>query len=193
MIFGLAAPALPDIATTGLNPYDPIKGNPIVALIAQLNRFVGRKVTHGSACYGIEPGAKLTSGQNLSVTYLTKPFEELPSLSSHAADTAHLILYNILTCPEDARMIDTQTRDAMEKSIAQMGEQLWVLGNLASVTVKLALFADSQGLPPAPVGITKAAPGSASSKSPGAPIGWILLGLGALAAGAALLLTRRAS
>jgi hypothetical protein len=182
MIFGLAAPALPDIATTGLNPYDPIKGSPIVALIAQLNRFAGQKITLGAACSG------------RSQVYLNSRLsEQWPALSALAASTAHLILYDSMSCLEDARMIDTQTRDTMERSIAQIGEQLWMLGNLASVTVQLALFGDSQGLTPAPVGITKAAPGSASSKPPGAPIGWILLGLGALAAGAALLLTRRAS
>ena len=181
MIFGLAAPALPDIATTGLSPYDPIKGHPIVALIAQLNRFAGQKITLGATCSG------------RSQMYLSSRLAEQPALSALAASTAHLILYDSMSCLEDERMIDVQTRDAMEKSIAQVGEQIWMLGNLASVTVKLALFADSHGLAPASVGITKAAPGSASSKAPGAPIGWILLGLGAIAAGAALLLTRRAS
>jgi hypothetical protein len=157
------------IEDIGLTPYQ-VSGNPVMALIAQLNRFAGKTV---------DPGAKCGKRNYL-------PYGALPlvtTLDSKAATTANLIVYDRLNCISDVSLLDFK---AMEKVNNALTNPIpWAMANLGDITIQIAQFADSLDLPPASVGITTRDP----KMTPKFPTVTVLL-LGALAV-AAVLVSRR--
>lgn len=158
-----------DIADVGVTPYS-IQGNPVMALIAQLNRFAKKTVNPGGKC-----GSR---------NYL--PQGALPlvtTLDEKAATTANLIMYDRLNCISDVTLLDFRkmkvVNDALTNPIP------WAMANLNDITTQIAQFADSLDLAPAAVGITTRDP----KMTPSFPTKTVLL-LGGLAL-AAFFITRR--
>lgn len=139
-IGGKAKWSLGDVLTTasssGLTA--DIVGDPTVALIAQLNRFVGKSLSYG------------TKGSSVPVR---SAFPLVPALTDAAAFAAAVIV--------QARYANT-TLDVWSDS-----KTLWinqgiagdttsfVRTNLQEITTTIAAYGDTLGLPPAKVGITK--------------------------------------
>jgi hypothetical protein len=163
------------ITDIGASPYK-ISGDPVTALVAQLNRFVGKTVDAG--CGGITP--------------VPSAFPLVPAISNSAAQAAALILWQRYRCaPSD---VWSKTKDDWASSALFSGGDpvppavTWsfVMNNLTEVTTTIAQFADTQGLAPADVGITQVDP----KLTPKFPVGTAVI-VGALAIGA-YLLSRRA-
>ena len=125
---------------TGASPYK-ITGDPVIALIAQLNRFAGKSIQLQS------------ENCNTTRRYLDATLPLVTKLNDKAATTANLIVYDIVSCVPDVRMIDKklqkQVSDGLINSIA------WAMSNLANITVRIAQFGDAMDLDSATVGITK--------------------------------------
>jgi hypothetical protein len=154
------------ISDAGASPYQTT-GNPVIALIAQLNRFVGKTVPMppNSSC-----GAR---------NYLPNgPLPLTPVLDNHAATVAWAIIDDRLHCIADVSLIDNKSGAAQRQAAGLMDPIPWAMGDLNSITVQIAQFADSLGLDPATVGITKTDPKMAAPF----PMTLVLLGVGALAA-----------
>lgn len=130
------------IEDIGANPYQ-IAGDPVMALVAQLNRFAGKTISAGGKC-----GSR---------TYL--PHGALPLttiMSDHAATIANVVMFDLLNCVSDERLIDA-------RALAKVTEGLnypttWAMKDLSNITTRIAQFADSLGLNAAAVGITKVDP-----------------------------------
>lgn len=125
---------------TGASPYK-ITGDPVIALIAQLNRFAGKSIQlKGENCKAIR-------------RYLSEKLPLVAALNDKAATTAIVIVYDIVSCVTDVRMIDRRLQkrasDGLTNSIP------WAMSNLADITVRIAQFGDAEGLDSATVGITK--------------------------------------
>jgi hypothetical protein len=162
MIFGLAAPALPDIATYGLNPYDPITGDKVVALIAQINRFAGKKVDASVLDVGCP-----------ARTYLPAPLPVTNALDPWAASMAGNILRSSMVCTGNAQLTDYGAVKRLDDGMYSPVK--WVMADLESIIVRIATFGDTLGLEPASVGITKRNPNI--KPPPAFPTGMVLFGL----------------
>lgn len=147
-----------------------IEGDPVVALVAQVNRFVGRKVQIGTGDYSCERSkqtllpdildGKLTKfplvpnaldslnalglfpGTNFRVTEL------LVTAAAHIVKQRYACVDIDLYDPRKARWTLMIHSDS-QQNLA------WIKQNLKEVTMTLAQVADSDGLPPAEQGITK--------------------------------------
>jgi len=140
-----------------------VQGDPVVALIAQLNRFAGKQVT-------------LSSGKK--ATYVKAPFAlATGKITDAIATSAAMILVDRF---QDAPL-ETYDQTSVDWAIAGLaGDTVaFVTGNLATITVAISQFGDKLGLEPAKVGITKRDP----RFQPNTPWGIIAL-LGALTIGA---------
>lgn len=156
------------IEDIGVAPYQ-VSGDPVMALIAQINRF-NRSINLGGGC-----GSR---------NYL--PHGKLPLatvLSDQAATMANVIMYDRFNCV-DSSLIDFRKlkliRDGSANPIP------WANANLRDITVNIAQFADSLGLPTASVGITTVDP-RVAPKFPTLTV----VALGALALGAVLFARRK--
>lgn len=130
------------IEDIGKNPYT-ITGDPVMALIAQLNRFAGKTVN---------PGAKCGSRNYLPQGAL--PLSTM--LDDKSATTANLMMYDAINCVADERLLDF---NQLSKVNAGLNAPIpWAMANLADVTTRIAQFGDSLGLSPAAVGITQVDP-----------------------------------
>lgn len=128
-----------DVPQIGENPYK-ITGDPVIALIAQLNRFAGKTISPGGKCN--------------SRDYL--PAGALPlatTLNDRAATIANVIVYDSLDCIDDERLKDFRAMAKVREGL--MSSVPWAMTNLSDITVRIAQFADSKGLSPADVGITE--------------------------------------
>ena len=156
------------IAELGTSPYQ-IKGDPTVALIAQLNRFAKRTVSPGGG-YG-------------NRNYL--PAGELPlasSLDDKAATTAVLIVNDRYGCVA----VDVFSKQKAAWALSGLANAVpFVTANLAELTTTIAQFGDSLGLSPATVGITNRDP----KFTPKFPVTTVAI-VGALAL-AAIIVSRR--
>jgi len=125
---------------TGASPYQ-ITGDPVVALIAQLNRFAGKSIQlKGETC-------KQTR------RYLSAKLPLVAALDDKAATTANLIMHDIVSCVFDVRMIDKKLQKRVSDGL--VNSIPWAMSNLAEITVRIAQFGDAEGLDSATVGITK--------------------------------------
>lgn len=132
---------LGDITDAGASPYQ-IKGDPVTALIAQLNRFAGRTLSPGGKC-----GSR---------KYLSAALPLATVLSDQAATAANILMYDRLSCLTDERLID---QNQLAKVMAGTGNPIpWAMSNLQSITIQIAQLGDSLGLSPASVGITAVDP-----------------------------------
>lgn len=161
------------IEDIGVSPYQ-IAGDPVMALIAQLNRFAGRTIKLPDA-----PGCR-----NSSRNYLPSgPLPLSTSLNDKSAVTANLIMYDRLQCVAiglvDMRKLQ-KVIDATENPMPH------VQANLNDYTTNIAQFADSLGLPAAKVGITTVDP----KVAPKFPVTTVLL-LGGLALAAVFFVRRK--
>jgi len=186
MIFGLNAPSdivSTDFSSMGLNPYVN-SGDPVVSLVAQVNRFA--KHTVALLC---GPRNYLPAGALPLPSKVTLPMVgTITPLTEHAAAIALLILIDSMSCVE-AELIDRK-RLAILLNVGDRSKAVeWLLKNLSDTTVRIAQFADSLGLDPAPVGITKRDPNiKPKPKTSSAILAVVLLGV--LAVGA-VVITRR--
>lgn len=145
-----------------------VSGDPVIALVAQLNRFAGKTVAPGGGCS--------------ERRYLTAALPLASSLDDKAATTALVILYDRYYCVDSGLFSKAK---AMWASNGLQNPVPFVRANLAEIVPTLAQFADSLGYPPAAVGITKRAPGFA----PAFPYGTVAV-VGALAV-LAIVVSRR--
>jgi len=127
----------------GANPYGAVEGNPIVALIAQVNRFAGKtipcSVSSGAASGGLR--------------VLNNPLPLTPVVTGDVAYAAAQITYARYNCSGMDFWSDTKSNWVLRA--LQSDTIAWVNQNLNELTVTLAQYGDSQGYPPADVGITK--------------------------------------
>lgn len=158
------------IEDIGANPYQ-IAGDPVMALIAQLNRFAGKTVKPGGKC----------GDRN----YLPQgPLPLATTLTDKAAVTANLIMYDLLSCLSDERLIDNR---ALQKVMEGLNYTVtWAMSDLSNITTRIAQFGDMLGLSPAAVGITTVDP----KVAPQFPTMTVLI-LGGLAVAAFMVSTRR--
>lgn len=119
----------------GVTKYD-IQGDPVIALLAQLNRFAGRSV-------------KLPRCE--SKVLVPRAFPLVRSLTFPAANQAHNIVYLMSWCVEPGTGDSKRT-----ERLASVSDVVgWVTENIREVTVTLAQLGDSFGYAPATVGIVE--------------------------------------
>ena len=126
------------IEDIGVSPYQ-ITGDPVVALIAQLNRFAGKTVNPGAKC---GPRNYLPRG----------PIPTTSGVNDHVATIANLIMYDRLNCISDTSLLDFRKMAAVNAALTTPVP--WVNANIRDITVQIAQFADSLGLAAATAGIT---------------------------------------
>jgi hypothetical protein len=162
-----AAGAIEDI---GLAPYK-IAGNPVLALLAQLNRFTGKtvKIGSGGPCIGAR-------------VYVPTAFPLVPVVPPRAADAAQLIVWSRYACVDPALQSLKKVAWTLHSD-----SWSWTMNNLAEITTTLAQVADGLGLEPATTGITAVDP----KMKPKFPTMTVVL-IGALAV-AAVVVARRKS
>jgi len=151
------------VEDTGASPYQ-IKGDPVVALLAQLNRFAGKTVKPGGTC-----GERRLVGAPFSL--------QPPIIDDRAATSAVLIVWQRYSCVP----LDVWSSRKEKWIAAHLGGDArdFVRSNLNELTVTIAQFGDSLGLDAAKVGITELDP----KMKPKFPVMTVVL-LGALAIGA---------
>jgi hypothetical protein len=132
--------AIGAVEDIGLSPYK-ISGNPVLALLAQLNRFAGKTVSIGPTC-----GAR---------RFVAKPFPLVPVVPELAAAAAQTIVFDRYSCVDPSLISKQKLAWVLE---AKGGWWAWTMNNLAEITVTLAQVADGLGLEPATVGITAVDP-----------------------------------
>ena len=161
MLIGLmAASDNIQISTVGLNPYGKVDGNPVVALIAQLNRFAGKAFD--------EPGCSPPS------TFLKTPLPLVAVLDRQTASVANVIVTHSVSCVSDATLVDFKEVRLLKE--AWLRDPIgWVTSDLTGITVRIAQYADSLGLALATAGITKRDPNI--KPPPAFPVGLVFLGL----------------
>jgi len=162
-----AAGAIEDI---GKSPYNPIAGNPVIALLAQINRFAGKTLNIGGTC-----GArKLVAAAHPLV----------PTLSQRAAEDAALIMWQRYSCvPLD---LWSAKREKWAADGFFVGNAwVFVLNNVNEITITLAQLADKLGLEPASTGITARDP----KMTPKFPVMTVVM-LAALSVGAVMISRR---
>lgn len=128
------------IEDLGLGPQ--VNGDPILALIAQLNRFAGKTVAPGFRC---KP-----------TVYLHGALPMAPELSDKAASTAWLLMGQRYSCVPDDQF--SQSKNAWVNSFnagSIADTKAWVQSNLNEITITIAQFGDKLGLAPAAYGITE--------------------------------------
>ena len=115
-----------------------VKGDPIAALIAQLNRFRERDKNSVAGIFRKTPLPLMTP--------LTQPI---------AAEALALLVERLYVA--EGAIEDTGTRSERNRLISYQAsgtELAFVQANLAKTIQTLALYGDKQGLPPASYGIT---------------------------------------
>lgn len=143
-----------------------IQGDPLIALLAQLNRFAGKEVKI-STC----PARK----------YVGAKFDLKSRLDHRAATAADMIYDARWSCaPQSLDVpLSTQQRDLLKHDYAYQ-LLLKVSANLETVARTIAQVGDLAGLPPAEVGITDVDPSLAPRGLPTSVI--VSLGVAAIAA-----------
>lgn len=127
------------IEELGLGPQ--IAGDPVLALIAQLNRFAGKTVAPG---YGCRPRQ-----------YLAAALPMVPTLDDKTATTAVLILNDRYSCVP----IDLFNKSKADWANSGLTETtVFVTKNLAEIVITIAQYGDKVGLSPAQYGITERDP-----------------------------------
>jgi hypothetical protein len=158
------------IEDTGASPYQ-IKGDPVTALVAQLNRFAGKSVAPGSC-----GAARLVADP---------PFPVAPVLDDRAVSSAALIVWRRYSCVSIDVWSKTKEKWAAD-ALFGSNTRGWVMSNLAEITTTIAQFGDSLGLGPASVGITTLDP----KMTPKFPT-MTVVALGLLAVGAVVVSRRK--
>jgi len=131
-----------------------LSGDPVIALIAQINRFVGVTVKGPGCPQRIQPTRGWDQG---------KPFPLQPTLSQFAAEAATEIAIARFQCADqllaattESGMVSQFSQQAkwIAEGRAKYGASMFVLNNLQWFTETIARFADFHGRPVAEVGIT---------------------------------------
>jgi hypothetical protein len=149
------------IEDVGLSPYK-ISGDPVTALVAQLNRFAGKTINPGGLCKAMRP--------------VGQPFPLIAAIDTRAADAAATIVWLRYSCSP----IDVSSKDKEAWALrGQTYAWVFVMNNINEITTTIAQFGDKLGLEPAKVGITERDP----KMTPKFPFVTVAL-LGALAVGA---------
>ena len=156
MTYRYSIGAIEDI---GAAPYK-IEGNPVIALVAQLNRFAGRTVNVGPRC---------------TRRYVTEAFPLVPVISEQAAFIANQIMFDHYTCVDPSMVPTAKVNQIMA---ARGGYWSWVMNNLNEITTTIAQVADGAGIQPAKVGITVVDP----KMTPKLPVGMLLISAAAVGA-----------
>ncbi len=126
-------------ASAGLAPYQ-VQGDPVVALIAQVNRFAGRSLKIG------------TCG---SRAYVPRAFPLNGGLTDAVTTAAALIIHDRYACVA-VQIVNPQK---LQWAIQGISDSIaFVSQNLDEITLTLAQVGDSLGLSPANVGITTVDP-----------------------------------
>ncbi len=164
--------AFGDLTDVGISPYK-ISGDPVTALVAQVNRFAGKTVRAGGTC-----GAR---------TLVPKAFPLGPVITEASATAAALIVWTRYTCvPVELR---SPTKEKwISDGLFNPKPSTWsfAMNNLHELTITIAQFGDSLGFAPATVGITQVDP----KMAPKFPIRTVAL-LGVLALGAFMVSRRK--
>lgn len=127
-------------ATAGMAPYS-VQGDPIVALIAQVNRFAGKTIDTGR-CTG--SAARTMPGNKLLL---------VPAMTLEVAIRAAQLVQARYSCVATFDMFSASKEDWVLNAI-QGDTVTWANANLHEITMTIAQFGDSLGLSPAAVGIT---------------------------------------
>jgi hypothetical protein len=154
------------IEDIGASPYK-ISGDPVTALVAQVNRF-----SKGQSMGGTCPPMKAFT-----------PLPLVAGLSQQGATIAWALAGRRFDCAP------SELRSAAKVDWVTKGSDnpwVWAMNNLNELTITLAQYGDSLGLAPASVGITQRDP----KMTPKFPMVTAVL-LGALAIGA-VVISRRA-
>lgn len=154
---------VPNFEDTGLAPYR-IQGDPVVALIAQLNRFAGSSYKVGTGCSARR--------------YVSRVLPLMPTLTDEAATAANILLYDRYNCVS----LDTWGKQKAKWALDGMNDSIpFVLANLEEITLTIAQVGDALDLAPASVGITNVDPRLKPKVNVGAYVGGaaavILVGL----------------
>lgn len=131
---------LGDVDISELGTGSQVSGDPILALIAQVNRFAGKTIDPGFGC-------KVRK-------YLSSPLAMVPMIDDKTATTALMILYDRYNCVP-VELVGPKAKwvtDGLGNAIP------FVQSNLNEITTTLAQFGDKNGLPVAAYGITTKAP-----------------------------------
>jgi hypothetical protein len=172
------------IEDTGLSPYD-ISGNPVTALVAQVNRFAGKtvKTAQSGNIEALKQGTtRIGCGDRV---FLSSPLPLIPSIDPRGANIATLIVWTRYAC--SPLLMASASKEAWALN-GTASPWTFVMNNLKELTVTIAQYADSLGLEPAKVGITKVDP----KMTPKFPTMTVVI-LGALALAAVFVSRRRAS
>lgn len=143
-----------------------IAGNPIVALLAQLNRFAGKKIKIGTES-GDACKARI---------FVARPYRLVPTLTDEQATIANIMMHAILTC------VGTNVRDfkqAKKVSDGVLNAVGWATQNAEYLTIQFAQLGDLLGLDAATVGITRRDP-RVTPKFPTTAVLVVGLALGAM-------------
>jgi hypothetical protein len=164
----------------GAVPY-LVEGNPVVALLAQLNRFVGKTVKGPGCPAGQQPTYPYDRPIGSSSS---RSFQLLPALSEDAATAAVQTAYARYACaPTELQQgAASVTQNKIKWLIDAMGSQSqwsFVMNNLDELTTTIAQFGDRLGYPAASVGITKVDPLVAPKANPFIAVAVIGLAIGA--------------
>lgn len=126
----------------GLGP--SIKGDPTIALLAQLNRFAGKLLTPGDGC-------------TRELNFLSKPTYPLvaSALDLRAATAAVVILYHRYYCSPTGFF---DKGKALWANSGLLDPIRFVNANMSTIVPTIAQFGDKLGLEPAVVGITERDP-----------------------------------
>jgi hypothetical protein len=155
--------ATPAIDTTGLAPYT-VQGDPVQALIAQLNRFAGKTLAVGSC---------------RAARYVSRTIPLSSGLTYEAALLAANLMYSRYDCVPISLWGDDRVRWIAK---GRDGDVVgFVAQNLAEFTVTIAQLGDQLGLDPASVGITTVDPKLARRKMWPFYVGGAIALLGAFA------------
>lgn len=125
-----------DIASTGSG--SQVQGDPVVALLAQLNRFAGKEL--------------LVGGSKAPRVYVRAAF---PLATGNLTDAQATAAVMILIDRYQSAPLGTYSGSKASWAINGLANAIpFVTANLEEITTTIAEFGDSLGLSPAPVGIT---------------------------------------
>lgn len=160
---------------TGLGPQ--VQGDPMIALLAQLNRFAGRTLNAGVNC----TGCKKTSSRR----YVAAPYPLVANAFNLAAATSAVMLL-----VDRYQYVPDSSFDKRLSDWAMSGyddPMSFVLDNTATIVPMIAQFGDRLGLDPAEVGITERDPRIPKPF----PTGKVVAAVGVVGAVAAFVLMKR--
>lgn len=127
--------SLGDIADMGSGAQ--INGDPVMALIAQLNRFAGKTLS--------PPGCKPRR-------YVNAAYAMTPTLTDAQATAAAIIVHDRYAC---VPVEHTSSKIKWASDGISGDSRAWALRNIHELVVTIAQFGDALGLPPAAYGITE--------------------------------------